>query len=100
MRGRGSSGIGAVLLLWSFAFPGVARAEPWLSPSGVHGAGLGLHEDQKARIWLDSGLFTRSGDWAFSPLFGVGVLVTPSLEIEGVIPLSITTGSGGDTVVG
>jgi hypothetical protein len=66
----------------------------------MHGAGLGLRDNQSARLWVDTGLFTRSGDWAVSPILGVGVLATPSLEIEGVVPISITTGPGGDTAVG
>jgi hypothetical protein len=78
----------------------MAGAEPWLAPSGVHGAGLGLKEDQTARIWTDIGVFSRNGDWAFSPLLGAGVFATPALELEGVVPLSITTGTGGATIVG
>src|SRR5206468_11351376 len=88
--------------------------EPWAAPSGLHGGGLGMSPAQSGRVWTDVAFFTRAestevrpgftltrrGFTLLSPIFGVGVLVTPNVEIAGVIPVGTTIADEGGTGIG
>lgn len=59
-----------------------------------------MKENQSGRAYVDSGFFTRSGDWAIAPVVGVGVQPVPNLELELAVPVGITTGTGGASRIG
>lgn len=78
-----------------------AGAEPWGAPSGLHGGGLGMNPDQSVRIWTDVAFFTRGestttvgpgfvvtqrGMTVLSPIFGVGIELSPQAELEAILP--------------
>jgi hypothetical protein len=99
---------GAALLVF-LAVAGLepeAKAEAWATPSGLYGGGLGMGPAQSGRAWLDAAFFTRAGEnvrpgyTLLSPIFGLGVLVTPNVEIEAVVPVGSYITHNGGTGIG
>lgn len=92
-----------------------ANAEAWAAPSGLHGGGLGMSPVQAVRLWTDVSFFTRAGEertvapgfvinrpgyTLLSPIFGFGALLTPNVELEGVLPVGAFISDNGGSGIG
>lgn len=75
--------------------------EPWASPTGPTGVGLGMPgAGQLGRAWFELGFFKRevpigfAGDvdvWGLTPVFGAGFFVIDDLEVEAIVPMGIVS---------
>lgn len=82
----------SALVLAALCSPTHAWAEPWTTPTGVTGAGLGLGEEPPVRLWGDVGFYTNHGNWTTAHVFGAGIGLGKSLELEAVLPTAAVFG--------
>jgi hypothetical protein len=79
----------------SAAFAKTASAAPKLwAVTGTTGAGTGSAPGQSARLWGELGFHDQDAFTLLTTEIGVGLMVTPQLELEGVLPYTVLFPSG------